>query len=57
MSNWLTNYRKYSVIYFSIDQEPTKMCQFVFGLGFIDRLIICYRLKSSKAALKINKAS
>ena len=45
--------QKYSIIYFSIDQEPTKMCQFIFGLGCIDRLSICYRLKSSIAALKI----
>lgn len=45
--------QKYSIIYFSIDQEPTKTCQFIFGLGCIDRLSICYRLKSSIATLKI----
>lgn len=31
---------------------PTKMCEFIFRLGFIVRLSICYKLKSSTAALK-----
>lgn len=39
--------------FFFVDEKTTKMCEFIFGLSFIVRLSIYYRLKSSTAAVKI----